>query len=281
MMADGCRILMTLLVRDEIDIIQNNIEYHRKVGVTDFIVTDNGSVDGTYEYLKGLEDDGVITLISEPEHIHAQGKWVTRMAKMAAMDPTVDWIIHADADEFFWCPENDDGEVDLASAFGEVYSSFGKVLIPRADMLIDPETDESLDFLNRNTLEDMVSLKRLGPKVSHRPHRDITVSEGNHVIRGVEYKDTKIDGLMAFHFPIRSLDQFRKKVVGGATAVAANPNLSPDIAKHWRIAYQAHLDGRLKDHFSRFLLTAETKKQRLDNGDLAINTSILDVMKSK
>jgi hypothetical protein len=39
------RLVMTLLVRDEIDIIRQNIEFHLRHGVDFVIGTDNGSTD--------------------------------------------------------------------------------------------------------------------------------------------------------------------------------------------------------------------------------------------
>ena len=44
-------IAMLMLVRDEIDIIEQNIEFHLRFGIENFVVTDNGSVDGTRDIL--------------------------------------------------------------------------------------------------------------------------------------------------------------------------------------------------------------------------------------
>lgn len=49
---------MTLLVRDEQDIIRENIEFHLSQGVSFFIVTDNLSADGTAAILKEYEEMG-------------------------------------------------------------------------------------------------------------------------------------------------------------------------------------------------------------------------------
>ena len=46
------RLAMTLLVRDEADIIEANLRYHRAQGVDFFVVGDNGSEDGTLEILE-------------------------------------------------------------------------------------------------------------------------------------------------------------------------------------------------------------------------------------
>jgi hypothetical protein len=96
------KIVMTLLVRDEADIIRQNIAYHRARGVDHFVVTDNLSIDGTTDILIELEREGLIDLIHERDDTYAQAKWVTRMARRAAMLHGADWVINCDADEFWW-----------------------------------------------------------------------------------------------------------------------------------------------------------------------------------
>ena len=54
MRGDGCgemKLVMTLKVRDEDDVLEDNLRFHRALGVDFFIVTDNGSVDRTPEIL--------------------------------------------------------------------------------------------------------------------------------------------------------------------------------------------------------------------------------------
>lgn len=41
------RVVLTLLVRDEADIIRSNVQYHLAQGIDHVIVADNGSLDGT------------------------------------------------------------------------------------------------------------------------------------------------------------------------------------------------------------------------------------------
>ena len=95
------KLVMTLLVRDEQDIIRENIEYHLAQGVDFFIATDNRSVDATTNILKEYEARGLLHYIYEGSDDYSQHAWVTRMARMAYKEFGADWVINNDADEFW------------------------------------------------------------------------------------------------------------------------------------------------------------------------------------
>ena len=108
------KLVMTLLVRDEQDIVRENLDFHLAQGVDQVIVTDNGSEDATVEILREYEARGVVRLLFEPTDDYSQGRWVTRMARLAAAEGA-DWVINNDADEFWW-PRAGIAAVDLRAA---------------------------------------------------------------------------------------------------------------------------------------------------------------------
>jgi hypothetical protein len=57
------RLAMSLIVRDELEFIADNIRFHAAQGVDNFIVMDNGSHDGTRERLDALRLDYDIKII--------------------------------------------------------------------------------------------------------------------------------------------------------------------------------------------------------------------------
>ena len=67
---DGCKLVMTLLVKNEVDVVRDNIEFHLRNGVDFIIATDNLSDDGTLEILQEYEKKGVLYLIQETAQDH-------------------------------------------------------------------------------------------------------------------------------------------------------------------------------------------------------------------
>ena len=95
-------LVMTLLARDEIDVVDAWLAFHLNAGVDLVIATDNLSQDGTTEVLEEYARSGHVHLIREPGEDLRQDEWVTRMARLAATQYSADWVINSDADEFWW-----------------------------------------------------------------------------------------------------------------------------------------------------------------------------------
>src|ERR1035441_7194064 len=112
------KLVMTLLVRNEADII----EYHLAQGVDFVIVADHSSEDGTSEILRKYARMGVAKVIHDEEEGHHQNSRVTRMAEIARLEHGADWVIHNDADEFWWPLVG-----DLRDVFSSLPRHFGQI----------------------------------------------------------------------------------------------------------------------------------------------------------
>ena len=82
------RLVMTMKVRDEEDVIEDNLRFHAAMGVDFFVVMDNGSVDRTGEILARYADAGLAHVLrDETGDLRALGaEWYTRMGRMAATE---------------------------------------------------------------------------------------------------------------------------------------------------------------------------------------------------
>jgi hypothetical protein len=251
------KLAMTLLVRDEQDIVAANLDYHLGRGVDLVIATDNGSVDATVEILRGYEARGAVRLLLEPADDYAQSRWVTRMARLAAAEGT-DWVINCDADEFWW-PSS---APDLKGALAQVPPEVGVVRARRHNF--PPGSENGRPFFERMPIRDLDSRNPLGralpPKAAHRAHPEVTVSMGNHRVTSPGLGATAdTEEIEILHFPMRTYPQFENKIVKGGQALAANTELPPGSGRGrtWRHLYEDWRRGRLADHYEQAMLRDE------------------------
>lgn len=241
------RLVATLLVRDEVDVVAATIEHHLAQGVDLLIATDNGSVDGTREVLEAYADAGLVEVIDEPEHTYKQAEWVTRMARRAAARDA-DWVINLDADEF-WVPA--DRARTIRQVLAEVPSAYDTVLARRTDLVGVRSTwgpwPRRLRWRNLATLSERGT--PLAPKVCHRGATGVVVAQGNHAVTGLAGDRLPAEPIDVLHVPLRSWPQFQRKIANGGSSYAANVGLGPEVGWHWRADYERLLAGELERVF--------------------------------
>ena len=223
------RIVMTLVVRDEADVLEANLLAHRALGVDAFAVLDNGSTDGTAELLGRWSDAGLARVTRDPDADTDEVflEWQTRLALQAAEELGADWVINNDGDEF-WVPM----EGDLKAAFGRVPAQWSGLLAPRLEFVPVPDGPEP--FWERMTLRERGT--RVLPKVAHRATGDVRVGPGSHHVmspslgvaetagkpslRGLREKPPQppliapapLFPISILHLPLRSFDQYRSRL---------------------------------------------------------------------
>ncbi|TML11741.1 MAG: glycosyltransferase family 2 protein [Actinobacteria bacterium] len=129
------KLVMTLLARDEADLVDAQVSFHLNAGVDFVIATDNLSKDETTEILESYAKAGRLHLIREDGEYLRQADWITRMGRMAATEFGADWVIHSDADEFWW-PRGDslkDVLASIPSRYGIVRALLRHFVPRRAD----------------------------------------------------------------------------------------------------------------------------------------------------
>jgi glycosyl transferase family 2 len=209
------RVVMTLLVRDEADVVDCNLAYHLARGVDAIIVTDHRSKDGTRERLAAwAAADARVQVLHEDREACDQSAYVTRMARMARRG---DWVLNNDADEFLWPAAG-----DLRAALQEVPRSCSRLRLARLNFAARP--DDGRPFHERMTMRQAEAVDELGrplrPKLAHRAGRRVVVGRGSHAVRGAPWppRTCRRELVTVLHFPARTPAQYRHKVaIGGAT----------------------------------------------------------------
>lgn len=272
---------MTLLVRDEIDIIRTCLDYHFAEGVDFVIATDNGSVDGTVEVLEDYREGGRLELIHEPPGDYSQWKWVTRMAQRARRGHGADWVINADADEFFFWQRgglNEALECVGAETFALAAQRHDFVPIDRPGRAPVPLEMEYRLTGSRN----LFNLKPLIPKAIHRGHAEVIVEMGNHRVRGPGIPEALSPGeIEVFHYPIRSYPQFVSKAVNTGSSLEKNTELSRKVAQRPRQWYQMWKEGRLEEEYrERVHYGPKRLRAAMEAGDVVRDTRLADRLRT-
>lgn len=256
-------LVMTLVVKNEADIIKANILTHTKYGVDAFVVMDNGSTDGTREILEELKGQVTMTIVDEPSKEFRHKKWRNQLATLAKEKYQADWIINNDADEF-WIPDNHKSLKEYLAFKG------GVVRVKRTNMLptVNSLTDEN-DFLN-SELEVIGTVKRMisdnthysyvftpaYPKVITNPYGLIKVNFGNHTAEHIAYwKKRESNDIHIYHYPIRSYAQFEKMIENRTKILETVPDvrMGPDYKRFAKI----FRDGKLEEEYKSFLFSSE------------------------
>jgi hypothetical protein len=208
------KLVQTLVVRDEVDIIDAQIAYHLNAGVDHVIATDHDSEDGTLEILESYERRGVLQLFRERGEVR-ESDWRTRMARAAANEHGADWVINTDADEF-WIPRHG----TLKDVLAAVPDAAGVVWATTCHFV--PRPDDGAFFAERMTarfegeaaLNDPTSPYRPHAKAAHRADPMIRIRFGSHRVVSKSLKPLPAwHPADVFHFPYRSLEQYERKTV--------------------------------------------------------------------
>ena len=207
------KLVLTLVCRDEADILDAMISFHLNAGVDFVLATDHGSNDGTKDILERYSREGYAHVAHEEGDEFRQSEWVTRMARLAATNFGADWVINSDSDEFWW-PRGE----DLKDVLAYVPPRYGTIRAVWRFFVPQPGTDGH--FAERMTLRLSPAAPINSPsnpfrptaKIAHRADPGIRVGVGNH-----ELSNTRLIPLRGWypiellHFPLRRREQVVRK----------------------------------------------------------------------
>jgi hypothetical protein len=278
---------MVYKVRDEADIIEDNLRFHRAQGVDFFVIVDTGSVDGTIEILERYEHAGLVRLERTIGGIHDMKSGGEESVTRMAAEMGADWIVHNDADEFWWPADG-----NLKQAFESVPEGFGMVLAPRTEFVMRPGDGP---FAQRMTVRE--TRFRRPAKSAHRPSERISL-RGPHPVeiwagepyRGLvgkpvlrteaeHHEDDPLELVIAptfpvgvLHFPFRTFKQYKRRVE------IARDNGQLERNEEGRAVRKALEEGRLEEVYERLVLDDDAVAKGIGEGWLIEQTSFRDYL---
>jgi Glycosyl transferase family 2 len=271
------KVVMTLAVRNEADILGANLAFHLNTGVDFVIATDTGSDDGTTDILDAYARERVLHWIEDASPVFTQRDVVTRMAQLAATQFGADWVINNDADEFWW-PRGG----SLKEVFASVPARFGAVRGMWRHFVARPGKGF---FAERMTVRSCAPVAdgmdhAFSPhvKTAHRGDPDVDVDWGNHDAFGRALAPLR--GWYPFdvlHFPLRSLDQCEQKYVRRAIDELQTQRRPGPRRMD---AYNAYVESRLNEFYDSHVVDDEALADGLERGALALDTRLRDALRA-
>jgi hypothetical protein len=267
------RLVATLVVRDEADIVDAQIAYHLAAGVDFVVATDHQSRDGTTEILEDYERRGRLRLLRETGWVD-EGRWRTRMARLAATDHDADWVINTDADEF-WLPRSG----RLKDAFAAVPDAYGVVFAVSRHFVPVPDGPEP--FAERMTvrvsptaaLNDPVSPYRPHGKAAHRGDPGIVVRHGAHRVEHARLPPVlHWHPFDVLHFPYRSRAQYEHKTVRRAHGDSR-------LGQYVR-GFHAREQGRVEDVYGTMTVSGDRLRRGVESGAVVVDTRLRDALRA-
>lgn len=227
------------------------------MGVDGFIVTDNGSTDGTRQVLEEYRQKGwILDVIDETEEGYLQAKWCDRMIRLARKKYHADWVISSDADEFWYATSLNLKKEILSNEGCNLQAVYLTNFVPienRKDFIDSPY------FVHRVVPARLQEKYGLNGGYSHQVPKVIMkakdykmVIDGNHDAEMRHRKICHVSNIVVYHYFIRNFDHFVSKVKKGGEALMKNPNKY--MGMHWRIWYRDfYLTNKMDQAFKDYL----------------------------
>lgn len=268
-------LIMTLLVKNEEDVLEENLLFHKAMGVDGFIITDNNSTDRTPDILRRYRERGwVLEVIEERGTDYAQKRWVDRMVWLARTRYGADWVINADADEFWYTPLGDLRR-ELEQAAGNVLSCEVRNVYPEEGLpwtawrhTVRPVPAGADYDLSRYSLYG-----RQTNKVCHRTDGYLQISMGNHKVTMLPRRVSHC-GIVVYHYNVRSRRQFTEKMINGGRQLEQRK--SRHGGRHWRYFYDLYKRGLLEAEYDR--VTGRSCHEALRRGGCIVPDAGLEAL---
>lgn len=230
------RTLMITKVKNEADIIEFFLRYHSNI-FDCIVVIDNGSLDGTYEIVNKLIEEGLnIELINEAHNDFDAFRLANQYTVDLIEKYDAEYVIYMDADELLITQE---GKQPIGC-----FSNFdcNKVHIFKWRTYIYTGQDIemfSLEHYQKYRKDEEETFKKIMVPSKLIKDKLVVVSAGNHSVSSpYDIEEEYHEELKFAHFPVRSMHQRKKQITLNMLDMMANPNVSLHTGSHWKKMYK-------------------------------------------
>lgn len=242
------KLIMTLLVKNEQDVLEENILFHKSMGVDGFVITNNNSTDNTSNIIqKYVEKGWIYQVIFESGNNYDQVAWVDRMVRIAKEQYNADWIINADADEF-WYSRSGSLKNEISKTQSNIIScNMKNMVVPKDGNFLNAQ------YVVEKAIHDgaVYGLSKFNiytpqiPKVIHRTVGYILIAKGNHNAEMEGRHKIVSDDISIYHFSIRGRGHFYNKFYYGGEAASRKVGLKVGESDHFIYYFKGFSSGLL------------------------------------
>ena len=272
------KLIMTLLVKNEEDILEKNLQFHKSMGVDGFIVTDNNSTDHTPDIIKKYQEKGwILKSIKETASNYEQKEWVDRMIWIAKKEFHADWIINADADELWYSPSGNLKTI-LSNTHANVINCKMYSVYPEDDKPYWEwdKTVKAVTDYEKYDLSLYSLFERQNKKVIHRATGYLQISMGNHKVTMFPQKSINGD-VRIYHYNIRGKQPFLTKMINGGKQLEQHKGKHG--GRHWRYFYKLYKEGLLEAEYDRVIGT-HCFQRLIEDGYILYDNTIVNFFKT-
>ncbi len=228
-------IALITMIKNEEDIIFENLVWHFSLGFRKFIIVNNLSTDYTQEkieeFIKLTKNKAIVILINDPIYEYIQTRILTGAYDFArSVWPELQWIFPVDADEF-WVPKhnlekmlnNIPDNVDAIAAIPiRYYATPDFFKFDKNDKFYE-KIHYHTKYVSLSDEVDHTSVIEGYPKSAIRSQPNIVIQQGNHYInrinncsnKKIQYIDGRLIGLEIYEYSLRSIEHTSTKLTNG------------------------------------------------------------------
>jgi hypothetical protein len=282
------KIVLVTVPYDQVDILQDFLDWHLQLGVDLILAHDGGSTDGTREVLDRYAGTGRVVWEPLPERDMSKYAVADGLAALARDRYGARWIIYCDVDEFL-CTRGKSLRAVLADCERDNITLLD---IPRRTMTGPPmppgrRATEALTLRIDRTVvptpEQQVTwdfpvpfaFLEVGGHLAVRASALTQFGMGAHVAT-TAWGQSGTSELYILHYAIRGYEELRQKVHNTEKWLSDNPHLPLGWGWHWRRWIQLEEEGRLREDYDRQFVSAERASELIRDGVCVVDTTVAD-----